>query len=196
MNYVPEGVRPLMDFFEIYDAPPRVIVLGKGPSLSAYDPTNHENDVVIAINEAGESFRCDISFATDGRQRQLSIPDTVAMIRPALWAKRHGLKNAWVWDFCHHTGHSRAVGKYRYTACKVLAFAGEWGVHDLIMYGFDAFDGEVRDPKELYSKCLKRVLRERPSGDYSKINEAMKFLIGKYGHNCEWMHRHVEAAGA
>lgn len=176
-------VPDITEYFNANRAPETVVVLGKGPSLDRYKPGQFGDAYVVGLNETMEQIPCDMGVYIDDRQRELSIPGGVVIVRPVNRSYHHDGRG-YIYDRMrgYDNGHTKA------TAAMAITMLHMWGVKKLILVGFDSFDGPT---EKIKADCV-RAIAERGNSDYSIINKSIRQALDYTGFEPVWFHRSGE----
>lgn len=183
-------------------APARVVILGKGPSLSSFAPVEYREWVVFALNEAvtarpgGMPVRVDYFVFIDAVAETIAnVPESVIPIRGV--GRRGNCSSLGYWfQFNRDLPPECARGG---TAAKAACIIGEWvkrrgtGPIDLLFVGCDSWDNYGNwTPDTQYADCLIQIVGGR-NKDYSSCNGHLGKVLTEYRTELIplWFHREI-----
>lgn len=174
----------------------RGVLVGKGPSLDDWDQ-EHEGAILATLNETALVVRDpDLVFFVDARVGEAlsgRLPFSTIPIRPpaveALPALEDGqVGYLWQWTEGYR---DHGVPSPLATAAAALVVLARWGVRDLLLVGFDGYDGDHSpDGRHVYARVLEPVQAGgRNNAGYRLINRQIDEVIARFGLLVAWQHR-------
>jgi len=177
----------------------RCVLVGKGPSLDRWAGTGEDRDgcLVAALNEAALVVDDpDFAFFVDPRVGEAlsgRIPFTTIPVRPPAVAQLPVLEEGqvgYVWRWTDGPRDHGVPSPYA-TAAAALQVLARWGVQEVLLVGFDGYDGDHSpDGVGVYAGRLAPVQAVgRDSAAYDLINRQIDEVLAREGIRVAWFHR-------
>jgi len=171
----------------------QAVLVGKGPSLDTWDH-RRGRAILAGLNEAALVVDApDFVFFVDARVGEAltgcleysTVPvrppavDRLPELEPGAWS----LVWRWTEGFRDHGVPSPFA-----TAPAALTILARWGVQELLLVGFDGFDGPHAG--RVYAAALDPVKAvDRETSEYALINRQIREVIDRFGLAVAWWHR-------
>lgn len=169
------------------------VLVGKGPSLDTWDRRVGRaylaalNEAALVVPHPAAVFFVDarVGEALSGRLEYSTIPVRPPAVDhlPRLEDGQRALVWRWTEGFRDH-----GVPSPYATAPAALTVLARWGVRDLLLVGFDGYDGPHGG--RVYAEVLEPVQAVgRETSEYALINRQIAEVIGRFGLRIAFWHR-------